>query len=132
MRWSDVRTPTTQRVLWEFASLLALVGLLSMVLLEGTGRCLGVLGLMGGLIGLIRPRWLAPLFLGWRLAVFPLAWLVTLLVLAVIFFGLITPLGLWLRLRCRDLLQRRIEPEQDSYWEERPASTDPTRYLQPF
>jgi hypothetical protein len=63
-----------------------------------------------------------PLHRGWIVAMFPLAWLMSVLVLSIVYYGLITPIGLLSRLAGRDPLQLRRET--DSYWIARP--TDPT------
>jgi predicted membrane metal-binding protein len=38
------------------------------------------------------------------------------IVMGAIFFGLLTPVALLLRLRGRDVLQRRFDPARQSYW----------------
>ena len=83
-------------------------------------------------IGLVKPRWLAPIFTTWMILAFPLAWIVSTLLLAIIFYGLIAPLGLWFRLIGRDPLDRRFRSEQDSYWQEKPAAANSRRYFQQF
>jgi len=59
-------------------------------------------------------RW--PMFALWMRAAYPMAWLVSHLLLAVIFYGVVTPLGLALRAFGRDPLQRRIDRAAPSYW----------------
>jgi hypothetical protein len=63
---------------------------------------------------------------------FPFAWIVSLVVLAIIFYGLITPLALLFRLLGRDALGRQHRPEQDTYWQEKPATQHPRRYLRQY
>jgi Saxitoxin biosynthesis operon protein SxtJ len=138
MRWSDVTTAPTDRKLREFAA----TGTIVLAALAGwqmtaQGGLFFVAGYVAaaaivGLIGLARPRWLAPLFTLWMIIAFPLAWLVSLLVLAAIFYGLITPLGLLFRLLGRDSLDRAWPAPQDSYWKEKPAPESPERYLRQY
>ena len=66
------------------------------------------------------------------LIVLPIAWTVSLLVLAAVFYGLLTPLGLMFRLMGRDVLDRRPDPEQDTYWQGKPAAESPRRYLRQY
>ena len=37
--------------------------------------------------------------------------------LGLLFYGVLTPIGLFFRLIGRDALQRRIEPERETYWQ---------------
>lgn len=61
------------------------------------------------------------LYIGHRLLVWPIAQAVTWVLLAAVYFLLIMPLGLAMRLFGYDPLARRLEPERGSYWTERPA-----------
>ena len=138
MRWSDVTAPPTDRMLRQFAAIGAIVlAALAVWQLRSSGSLMLVSSyaiaavLVGGL-GVARPRWLAPIFTLWMIAAFPLAWLVSTIVLAAIFFGLLTPLGLVFRLMGRDPLDRTWPGRQDSYWQEKPAADKTERYLRQF
>lgn len=61
-------------------------------------------------------RWLLA---GWSILTRPLGWLVSHLLLALVFYLVITPLGLVRRLLHRDPLALRFEPGLSSYWTER-------------
>jgi hypothetical protein len=87
---------------------------------------------MGGAFALIyyafRPlRW--PLHASWMRLTSPLAWAVSHLVLAVIYYGIITPIAVVMRLFGRDKLERRFEPAVNSYWIARDSGEDTARYL---
>ncbi len=45
-----------------------------------------------------------------------LAWINTRIILTLIFYGVLTPIGLWLRLTGKDLLQLKRKPSLKSYW----------------
>ena len=53
-------------------------------------------------------------------------------VLAVLFYGLLTPIALFFRLIGRDPLKRRWEPEQKSYWVDLPEAFDKKDYFRQF
>ena len=63
---------------------------------------------------------------------FPLGWVTSRLLLAALYFGVFTPLGLVLRVLGRDALRLRACPKQASYWAEKPAPPDVSRYFRPF
>src|SRR2546421_535408 len=67
------------------------------------GAAWGV-GVVSLLVGLLEPRWLRPIFVGWMVAAYPIGWVVSHLLLAVIYFLVITPIGCLLRVMGRDPL----------------------------
>jgi hypothetical protein len=76
-----------------------------------------VLGLGAALIlpALVAPRILGPAHRAWMALGAALGWVNTRLVLGVIFFGVITPMGLALRLAGRDPMQRVFDPNATTY-----------------
>jgi hypothetical protein len=68
------------------------------------------------LSGLLIPKILAPVEKIWmRIAEF-LSIIMTKVILTLTFYVVITPVGLFLRLSGKDILEKRIEPNQTSYW----------------
>jgi hypothetical protein len=53
-------------------------------------------------------------------------------VLAMVYYGIFTPIGLGLRLMGRDPLRRRFDPQARSYWVDRRAPADVKRYFRQF
>jgi hypothetical protein len=85
-----------------------------------------------GVVGLLRPRWLWPVFAGWTLATIPVGWLLSQVLLGLLYYGLFTPLGLLFRLLGRDALGLHGRPGQASYWTAKSSPTDVGRYLRQF
>jgi hypothetical protein len=85
-----------------------------------------------GIIGLIKPNALRWLFLVASAVAFPIGWVVSLVMLAIMFYGVVTPVALFWRLRGRDLLQLRDIKEQSSFWVHRDAQPAAERYLKQF
>lgn len=88
--------------------------------------------LLGIAVSCRRPRWMKPAYQGLTAVTYPIGYVVSHLVMAGVFFGVITPLALFFRLTGRDALKRRFEPDRKSYWEEREATTDVARYFRQF
>jgi len=65
--------------------------------------------------GIIAPRTLKPLYRGWMWFGLFMGRVTTPLILGLIFFLLITPMGLVMRVTGRDPMKRRFEPEVSSY-----------------
>jgi hypothetical protein len=81
-----------------------------------------------GLLALVRPHWLRPVFVGLSLAVWPIGVVVGELALLVIYLGVVTPLGVFLRCSGRDALARRFDRQAASYWQEKRRPAGPQSY----
>lgn len=71
---------------------------------------------------LVAPRLLAPLNRLWTKLGLLLARLINPLVLGAVFFAVVTPTALLMRLARKDLLRLRIDPSLRTYWIERPRA----------
>jgi hypothetical protein len=87
---------------------------------------------VGLIVGLIRPGILQTVFIAWMLAAFPIGWLMSHLFLAVVYYGVVTPIGFYLRWSGRDTLQRKPRPDAKSYWVARPELPESSRYFRQF
>jgi hypothetical protein len=64
---------------------------------------------------LVAPRTLAPAHRAWMALGSALGWVNTRIILGLIFFGMITPMALVLRLARRDPMQRAFDPNATTY-----------------
>jgi hypothetical protein len=78
--------------------------------------------------GLVLPALIRPIFVGLILLTFPIGWVVSHLLLGLIFYGVVTPIGLILRISGHDPLQLK-KPSGNSVWKTSVGRTDATRYL---
>ena len=137
MNWSDLPLKPTPRVLRQFAAAWAVIFLalgLHQTLVRGhpaAGIVFCVVSAVG-LVGLFRPASLRWLFVGATVAAFPVGWLVTRMILVIMFYLVLTPVALVFRWRGRDALQLRRKPEGASFWTTRSDSPDAGRYLKQF
>ncbi len=76
------------------------------------------LGGTAGLLAWLAPRALRPLYVGLLLITAPIGFVVSYVILGVLFYLLITPLALVLRLVGYDPLKRKFEREAETYWVE--------------
>ncbi len=81
--------------------------------------------------GLVRPALVRPVFLGWMYASYPIRWAVGHVIMLVVFFLIVTPIGLVMRALRRDPLRRKFDTSCTSYWERR-AGSERTRYFRQF
>ncbi len=85
-----------------------------------------------GLLGLALPRLVRPVYLLWMGIAFPLGWIVSHVLLAVLFFGVFTLVGGLLRLRSWDPLHMRPKSGVDSYWRPRGGERKTEDYFRQF
>lgn len=89
-------------------------------------------GILFAVIGLASPLTIRPVYLIWMVFAGAFGRLQTILLLSLMFFFVITPIGLLLKLMGKDVLDRKIEPEADTYWKKREPERDLSRYTQQF
>ena len=78
------------------------------------------------------PAILRGIFVGMSVATWPIGWVVSHLLLGVIFYGIVTPIGFLLRLCGRDPLQRKFDPQAKTYWVSHEPTTDTRRYFRQY
>lgn len=98
----------------------------------GVGCSVFAAAVLVGTIGWFVPAFMRRVYIGWMMAVFPIGWIVSHLVMAGIFFLVIWPIGLMMRLCGRDPMQRRFDRTAASYWIRRKPDTGKQRYFRQF
>jgi hypothetical protein len=93
---------------------------------------LWAMGAASALLSIVWPKGNRPLFVGLGVLAFPIGWVLSHVVLAVLFFGVLTPVGLLFRLLSRDALERAFRPEMKSYWVDLREVRDESDYFRQF
>jgi len=84
------------------------------------------------LLALIFPRLLLPIEKAWMGLALVLAWVNTRIILTVLFYAILTPIGMVMRL-FRDPLDRRLHDGRVSYWVQKESKPfDPKAYEKQF
>lgn len=132
----DTPARADDRQLRQFAWALVVFVSIVLALRWWRGHAIGpasiVLALAGwslGLLGAVAPRRIEWLFVGATTLTRPIGRVVSECMLAVMYFGVITPVALLSRLVGRDPLQRRIDRRAATYWTPRKPAADPSRYF---
>jgi hypothetical protein len=137
MKWSELPLNPTPRMLRQFSAawlVFFLAAGLHRAFLRGqpTAGCVLCVLCLLGVAGLLKPRRVRWLFVGASVVAFPIGWVVTQAVLAILFYLVLTPVGLWFRWRGRDPLQLRPKGDRPSAWIGRGAPAEPGRYLKQY
>ena len=137
MRWTDLNLRPEARMLRQFALLwlLFFAGIGAFQWLSrgnsGVAWMLAAIGGMAGLPGLIAPRSIRWLYVACMVVSFPIGWVVSQAMLAILFYVIITPMALLFRLRGRDLLLRRAAG-QKSLWLSKSLPQDVRSYFRQY
>ena len=138
MTWSDIPFKPTAKALRQFAAawlifFLAFGAHQYLVRRHpGVGLVLIGMALVIGLLGLVRLAAVRWLFVGWMVVAFPIGWLISLLMLLLMFYGLITPVAVFFRMRGRDLLRRKCAPSATTFWLPKNTPQDVRSYFRQY
>lgn len=73
-----------------------------------------------------------PMFVGWMYAAYPIGLVVSHVLLGLIYFGVVTPIGLLMRALGHDPMARRFDRSARTYWIEREQVSDVRKYFRQF
>ncbi len=115
------------------------VGLLAATLLYAVKHvdgpwCLAIAGAGAAiaLSGLVSLKLTKAIYVVMVAVTLPIGFVVSLMLMAIFYFGLITPVGLIFRLLGRDAMRRRFDPQATTYWLPHRQATKRERYFQQF
>ena len=80
---------------------------------------------------LLWPRALAPVERGWSMLAHALGWINTRILLAFVFFVVLAPIALFMRIIGKDPLERRHDRRRPTYWRTREPA-EPDRLTRPY
>ncbi len=71
------------------------------------------------LVSLIFPKALKVIYFPWMVLATIIGWVMTRVILTVLFFGVLTPISFLMKILGKDLLNEKLEPAAESYWIQR-------------
>lgn len=77
---------------------------------------LGIVAILFGLASVVAPSSLRPVYYAWMTIAIVLGFVMTRVILSVVFYLLLTPIGLLLRILGKDPLTKGPDASQDTYW----------------
>ena len=132
MRWSDLQLDPDRKTLRQFAAIW-LVFFSAIAIWQGVwrgntaaGYVLAAVALVVGMSGLLAPAKIRLVYVAATVLAFPIGWMVSHVILALLFFGILTPVGMLFRMIGRDpLCRRRSAASGTTYWttKRKPASS---------
>jgi hypothetical protein len=138
MNWNDLPLKPSPKMLRQFAmAWLVLFPALGLFEWLARGRVaagvtLALLGVVGGIAGWGRPAVLRPVFVAWMVLAFPVGWCVSQVVLGLLFYCVLTPVGFVMRMAGRDVLGRKAPARVGTLWYERGEAPEARRYFRQY
>jgi hypothetical protein len=138
MKWSGIPLHPTAKILRQFAGawlvFISALGAHQWLVRghERAGQALIAAALAIGLPGLVKPVAVRWLFVAAMVLTFPIGWVVSQLMLAIMFYLIITPVAVFFRLRGRDVLACKPAPGRASFWTEKSTRQDARSYLRQY
>lgn len=134
--FSDLPLNPTERTLRQFAGAWFLVFFIAAFRYFVHGHktasiALVLIGLVG-VAGLVKPLLVKHLFLGATIAAYPLGWMLTQIILMIMFYVVLTPIAFIARWRGHDPLQLRRRTARSTFWAPRGEPPPPENYLKQF
>jgi hypothetical protein len=83
-------------------------------------------------VGWTAPRFMRLMYLGMSYLGLPAGWAISLILMAVVYYAVLTPIGLVMRLLKHDPLTRTFPGGAMSYWRPRQPPRDASRYFRQF
>jgi hypothetical protein len=90
------------------------------------------LAVVSFLIGLVQPRLLRGLFVGLSLITFPIGWVMSYVVLTLLFCAVFVPAAAIMKLFGHDPMARKLDRSAASYWIVRKDKSQVSRYFKQF
>jgi hypothetical protein len=110
---------TLRKFGFTVGTVLLLVGIVLYLIGKSSSVVFGGIGILLILFGLILPNILKPLNKIWMTLAVILGWFMSRVILFILYYVIITPIGIFLKLIGKDFLHLKIDKSSKSYWEPR-------------
>jgi hypothetical protein len=97
-----------------------------------TGATIGGVGLILAVLGFTVPQALRPVWVVLMVVNYPIGWVVTHAVMGLIFYLVVTPVGVIMRLTGRDPMERGFDSSAKTYWKPRHFDPSSSRYFRQY
>lgn len=99
---------------------------------RGAAIAAWIVGAAGAVAIWTFPAFARRLYVGWMNAAGPAGWTISQFILGIVYYVVLTPIGLLLRLFGFDPMKRSLERQAASYWIERKTESDPRSPFRQF
>ncbi len=128
--------PSRRELLWFGALTAPFFGVVGLIIhLKGAPKvayAVWAVALLCTLVFFAVPPLRRAMYLTWMRAVYPLGWTISHLLLVLLYYGIVTPIGLVMRMLGRNPMQPILDRKATTYWAERHEVADASRYFRQF
>jgi len=96
------------------------------------GASIAGFGFVLAVLGFAVPKALWPVWVALMVINYPIGWVITHVVMAIIFYLVVTPVGIIMRLTGRDPMERAFDRTAKTYWKPRRTDPDSARYFRQY
>jgi hypothetical protein len=114
-----IKTPNNQELRSFALTISVALGIVGALVLWRKGPMGFIFIAIGAVIllaGLVWPKSLAPLFKVWMTLALVLGFIMSHIILALVYYLVLSPIGLFMKILGKDPLTLRFDPKADSYW----------------
>ena len=131
------RNPSQRELRWFGLIVLVFCGIVGLVLRMrfGLDTAAWIAWAVGALVAAVFyavPPVRRALYVGWMYLFYPIGFVLSHIVLGIIYYLVLTPVGLLLRIFGRDSMRRWPAPDAETYWVRREAKIASERYFRQF
>ncbi len=90
------------------------------------------LGVLSAFFSLVFPKANKPIYVVLTLLSYPIGFVLSYVIMGLLFFGMITPVAIFFKLIGRDKLNRKFDSEASSYWVDAPGERSKESYFNQF
>jgi hypothetical protein len=96
------------------------------------GAAVAGFGLLCAVAAFTVPRALRPVWIVLMVVNYPIGWVVTHMIMAIIFYLVVSPVGVIMRMTGRDPMERAFDRQGKTYWKPRRRDPDASRYFRQY
>ncbi len=116
---------------------LVFFGIIGLIVLRGSqsampAAVLWALAVVVPAVGQLLPGFMRIVYVSMAYAAFPIGFVVSCTILAMVYYLIMTPIGLMMRLFGHDPMTHRFEPDAQTYWLPHEQDDDVNRYFRQF
>ena len=129
--------PTRKELKWFAALQVIFFGIVAFIVVRKTGSTgaatvIVSVSVVVGVIGWFVLGFMRAIYVVWMIAVYPIGWTLSHVLMGAIFYLVVTPTAIMMKLCGKDPMQRTLDRAAQSYWQPRPRQEGTRRYFRQF
>lgn len=130
------RNPDTRTLRWFAGLQVVFFGVLMWLWRDRFAAAVGAtimsLSVLLGILGLVQPTLIRWFYVGWMMAVFPIGWVISHVLMAVVYYLVLTPIAIVVRCTRGSLLPLKGNRDAPTYWQPRRPVEKISRYFRQY